>query len=120
MSTTSEANVDGIYAAYFTGATGNSFALFLFKDGSIAGADGGGGIYDGEYTISEDQDYVVGRIQFKMPTGGTSITGVTSQEEPIIFEIPIKLPVNISSQDVHRIETPAGPINAKFHLIRKL
>nr|ALS90431.1 MetaGeneMark_Unknown Function [uncultured bacterium] len=38
-----------IYAAYFTGKTGNSMGMFVIGDGLITGADVTGVNYDGRY-----------------------------------------------------------------------
>jgi hypothetical protein len=109
---------DGFYAAYFAGVAGNSFGIFVFKDGVIAGADAGGTTYDGSYGLSDDERFVLGTIQFTLPPGHTTITGVAASTEPIVFQVPIKLPIEFATGDVHRIETPAGPVNAKFQKLK--
>lgn len=110
--------VDGIYSAYFTGVAGNSFGMFVFKDGIISGADAGGGKYDGDFKIAEDGNSLAGVVKFYLPVGNQSITGVAATSEPILFEVPIKLPTDLVESDVHTIQTPAGPINAKFEKLR--
>lgn len=111
---------DGIYAAYFTGVAGISFGLFVFTNGVIAGVDAGDAIYDGEFDLTEDGQFIVGNVQFSIPIGGQTITGVSAENEPLTFKVPIKLPVEMNPEEVHRIETPAGPVNAKFRKIRGL
>lgn len=110
--------MNGYYVGYFTGATGTSLGMFIFKDGIIAGADIGGGMYDGSYQITDDGRHIEGTIAFGMPVGTQSITGATAASEPITIDIPIKLPTKISRNDVHTIMTPLGAINAKFDKVR--
>jgi hypothetical protein len=110
--------LDGFYAAYFTGATGNSIGMFVFKEGVVVGADAGGGRYDGTYAMTPDNRFVAGVIHFSMPVGNLSITGVSAQSEPINIDVPLRLPVDFNRNDVHRIDTPIGPLNAKFEKIR--
>jgi hypothetical protein len=115
-----QSKIDGIYAAYFTGAVGSSIGMFLFKDGIIAGADAGGGRYDGDFNLTEDNQHIEGMVRFMLPIGNQSITGAIAEAEPIAIEVLLKLPTEFNRNDVHRIETPLGPINAKFEKIRGL
>lgn len=110
--------IDGFYAAYFAGATGTSIAMFVFKDGIVTGADAGGGRYDGEYISVDDGRFVEAKIRFTLPIGNQSITGAAAGAEPIAIEVPLRLPSEFNRNDVHRIETPIGPVNAKFDKIR--
>lgn len=111
-------NFDGFYAAYFTGISGNSFGVFVFKEGIISGVDAGGGKYDGDFKIAEDGKSLSGHVKFILPIGQQTITGAAATSEPIVFDVPIKLPTDINRTDVHTIETPAGSINAKFEKLR--
>lgn len=110
--------IDGFYAAYLAGATGNSIAMFIFKDGTVVGADAGGGRYDGDYMATSDGKHIEAKVRFTLPIGNQSITGAAATMEPLAIEVPLRLPVEFSRNDVHRIETPIGPINAKFDKIR--
>lgn len=116
----SQSPIDGFYVAYFTGATGSSFGMFVFRDGLVVGADAGGGRYDGTYAVTAEGKQIEAVIKFTLPVGNFSITGATAQTEPISVEVPLKLPAEFNRMDVHRIETPIGPINAKFDKVRGL
>jgi hypothetical protein len=118
MASSDKSPVDGFYAAYFTGASGTSIGMFVFKDGVVVGADAGGGRYDGEFSVAPDEKSIEAKIRFSLPIGNQSITGATATAEPISIEVPLRLPVEFNRNDVHRIETPIGPINAKFDKIR--
>lgn len=105
---------NAIYAAYLTGKAGNAFALLRFHDGMITGLDTGEGCYDGEYKLGPDQEKIVGTIKVNLPAGVPTITGVASSERPLQFDVPFALPVNLDPDAVYRMETPTGPVNAKF------
>ncbi len=110
--------IDGFYAAYFTGIAGQSIGMFVFLDGKIAGADAGGGRYDGTYAISDDGQNIVADVRFSLSAGGMSITGVTSGAAPMSIPVKLMLPVDLQPHQVHRLETPMGPVNAKFEKVR--
>lgn len=104
--------IDGIYTAYMTGSSGQGMAMFVFKDGKIAGADMSGLIFSGEYTVSDGS--LIGEVIYKMPAGSTSITGASFEKPSDTIVVSLKLPEIIRSDETYRIETPIGPLNAKF------
>ena len=53
------AQIAGIYAAYLSGKTGNGFAMLLFSNGHVAGADAFGIKYDGSYAEQDDGNVAV-------------------------------------------------------------
>jgi len=112
--------MDGIYAAYLSGKTGSSVGIFLFKGGAVSGADIGGAIYDGEYVTSQDGLYIVGTLTMDAPQNTPLITGTSAVGPNSKMAIPLRLPTSFSENDVFKIETPAGPVNAKFRKIRSL
>ena len=105
---------DAIYAAYLTGKAGSTFALLVFRDGVIAGTDVGAVHYDGTYELTSDRRNIVGNIEVSSPAGTTSITGVSNPDQPLTYDVPFRLPVKLDPDAVYRIETPIGPVNAKF------
>lgn len=111
-------SIEGFYAVYLTGAMGSSFAMFTFREGNIAGADVGGGKYDGTYTVDPKTEMVHCLIEFILPIGQPSITGAVAQAEPMKLKVPLVLPTTIDPQQVHLVETPIGPVNAKLEKIR--
>jgi hypothetical protein len=111
-------NIEGFYRAYFTGATGQSIGMFVFLDGKIVGADAGGGHYDGTFTVSKDNSKIIADVRFSMPVGGVSVTGASAGFDPMSVQMKLELPAEIQPHQVHRLETPMGPVNAKFEKIR--
>ncbi|KAA3451642.1 hypothetical protein C7I87_06450 [Mesorhizobium sp. SARCC-RB16n] len=118
MANSKRTPIDGFYTAYFSGMAGNSIGMFVFKEGVVVGADAGGGRYDGEYALTDDGKYIEAKIHFTLTMGSQSITGLSADVEPLGVDVPLRLPVEFNRTDVHRIETPLGPINAKFDKIR--
>ncbi len=111
---------NAIYATYLTGKAGTTGALLVFQDGVIAGSDEGYSQYDGEYRLAPDHQNIVGSIKISIPAGVPTITGVLSAERPFTFDVPFQFPVELDPDTIYRIETPTGPVNAKFKKLRTL
>jgi hypothetical protein len=108
-----------LYAAYLSGAAGKSLALFYIGDGVIAGVDVGGVVYDGHATYETDGS-LQGAVSFTAPAGTPLITGISGPTSPTVVSIPLSLPEGFADGRVTRIETPMGPLNARFEKIRDL
>lgn len=104
--------ISGIYTAYLTGQAGQGMAMFVFKDGKIAGADIGGLTFSGFYKVENDR--MVGNLIYEMPANSISITGASFEKASGAIEVPIDLPTSIDPKETYRINTPIGPLNAKF------
>lgn len=104
--------IEGIYTAYLTGAAGQGMAMFVFKDGKIAGADIAGLTFSGSYEVKASR--VIGEINYRMPAGTVSITGKSFQQDSDNIAIPLSLPEEIDPNETYRVDTPIGPLNAKF------
>lgn len=104
--------VEGIYTAYLTGAAGQGMAMFVFKDGKIAGADIAGLTFSGDYEIKSSQ--MVGKVSYRMPAGSVAITGASFEQGSDNIIVPISLPEKIDPNETYRVDTPIGPLNAKF------
>jgi hypothetical protein len=108
-----------IYAAYFTGATGQSMGMFFIGDGVLVGADVRGLKFDG--TLSESSGSLEGVVKFTVPAGAHLITGLNAADAPQEISTNIKLPPNFDDgETVVRIDTPGGPINARFERLREI
>lgn len=104
--------VEGIYTAYLTGAAGQGMAMFVFKDGKIAGADVAGLTFSGNYRISASR--LVGEVSYRMPAGSVSITGASFPKSSDKIVVPLSLPEELDPNETYRFDTPIGPLNAKF------
>ena len=107
------------YAAYFTGAAGSALGVFYIGDGIIVGADAGGLKYDGSLTERADGS-LEGVVQFQVPPDTQLITGLAASE-PQEITAPVTLaPGFDDGVTVTLINTPAGPVNARFERLREL
>ena len=111
---------NAIYATYLTAKAGTTVALLVFHNGVIAGTDEGYLQYDGEYRLAPDHQNIVGSIRVSVPAGVPTITGAFSAERPFTFDVPFQVPIKLDPDAVYRIETPTGPVNAKFKKLRTL
>ncbi len=108
-----------LYVAFFTGIAGSSIGMFYIGDGLILGADAGGMKYDG--TIEEKVDGALeGVVQFLVPAGTQLISGLKADQAQTL-NVPVRFPKGFDDgQRVTRIDTPAGPVNARFERLREL
>jgi hypothetical protein len=110
--------LDGFYALFYTGRVSSGFAMIVLRNGIVTGADVGGGLYDGKYTISPDERTIVGTIKVTTPPGVSLVTGAPASAEVSVQEFPLSLPADLNEQTV-QIQTPTGPVNLKFKKIRE-
>ena len=104
--------VEGIYTAYLTGAAGQGMAMFVFREGIIAGADIAGLTFVGSYEVQDAQ--LIGEVHYRMPADSVSITGAAFQQGSDNIVVPLSLPEAIDPNETYHIDTPIGPLNAKF------
>jgi len=108
-----------LYVAYFTGISGSNLGMFLIGDGVIAGADGGGLKYDGLVEHAAD-GALEGIVQFIVPAGTQLISGMKADVDQTL-NVHVRLPLGFDDgKKVTRIDTPAGPINARFEHLREV
>lgn len=104
--------VEGIYTAYLAGAAGQGMAMFVFRDGKIAGADIAGLTFSGSYQVNDAN--LIGEVRYRMPAGSVSITGASFEQSSDIIVVPLSLPEVIDPNETYRVDTPIGPLNARF------
>jgi hypothetical protein len=111
--------MDGFYVAYVTGRAGVSMLMIVISNGTIVGADVGGIKYDGTISPKPNNSGFHCSVVYVVPAGATLITGsqppLTPQRIPIEFDLPQPFVDRVVT-----IETPLGPVNAKFQKIRDL
>ena len=103
----------GLYFAYLTGVAGQSLGLFYIGDGTITGIDVGTMRYDGTYTTLDDGS-LQGTLEYSVPAGVSLITGAPVGTAPARIAARLHLPADFDDGRVVAIETPLGPVNAKF------
>lgn len=110
--------LDGFYALYYTGRTGSGFGVIVFKGGIVTGADVNGGVYDGKYTINDDQKIFEGAIKLTLPPGVPMVTGAAPSQTSYTQEFPISLPLDLDPTHPVQVQTPTGPVNIILKKIR--
>lgn len=109
--------IEGFYACFMSGTEGNGFAMFVFKDGQIAGSDALGVLFDGNYNSNDGNGYSVS-IKVSIPKNGQVIQGVTAGPEGMTYTVDFELPKSFLEDDFVAIQTPLGAINFRLQKIR--
>lgn len=112
--------MNGIYVMYFTGAVGSGHGLILLHDGTITGADAGGVLYDGSYTLNSDRTLLTGNLSMQVPAGASLVTGASAGEAPLTFDIPLSLPANLGNGHPLTLKMATGAVNIIFKKLREL
>ncbi len=108
-----------LYVAYLTGVAGQSIGLFYIGEGILSGIDIGTMRYDGAYVVAEDGS-LEGALDYVIPAGVSLITGAPPGVAPTKITLKLKLPANFADGQVVTVETPLGPVNAKFEKIKDI
>jgi hypothetical protein len=108
-----------IYVAYLTGIAGQSIGLFYIGDGILAGVDVATMQYDGAYTTQPDGS-LTGAVQYVLPAGVSLITGAPAGVAPTKITTKLTLPADFADGRIITIETPLGPVNAKFEKLKDI
>jgi hypothetical protein len=108
-----------LYVAYFTGVAGQSIGLFYIGDGLLVGIDVATMQYDGAYETKPDGS-LEGIVEYVLPAGGSLITGAPAGVAPTKITTNLTLPADFADGRVITIETPLGPVNAKFEKVKDI
>jgi hypothetical protein len=111
-------SIDGFYAAYLTGSAGQGFAMLVFRNGTIAGADALGAKYDGVYNEAAGGFAV--KLKVSLPPNMFLVQGVSTGPEADDSELDFQLPVDFLSQPFIRVSAKHGPVNVKVVKLREL
>jgi hypothetical protein len=108
----------GFLRISFTGATGSGLGILALRDGSVVGADTGGGTYSGSCTENQDARTLEFAIILSMPAGAipvqTGIALATPMNVPITASV---LQDDIGSGKPTLVQTPLGPVNVLLQRI---
>jgi hypothetical protein len=112
------AAIEGFYSAYITGKEGQGFAMIIFMARRIIGADAAGFLIDGQYDEGDDGTSVSLSIKASAKAARVQggLTGPQGEENHLNF----RLPLNFTSHEFIRIETPRGPVNVKLVKLRSI
>lgn len=112
--------IDGFYAIYFTGQVGVGMGMLILNDGVIAGADGAGVTYSGEYTIKKGEPTAQGEVRLVAPPGAMLVTGQYAGEQQLEIKFPITIPVHFDIETEFQVRLPTGPVNVAAKLIKRI
>ena len=110
-------DMSGFYAAFITGVDSEGLVLFVAYDGKIVGTDPSKVLFDGTYYIDGNGN-LVGQVTVSAPPNGTLVQGVSTGPSGVKYETSFVIPVDFEDRDYIRIDTPLGPVNAKFSKLR--
>jgi hypothetical protein len=113
-----DSRIEGIYAAYMAARAGTSVLLFVIKDSKLTGVDVGGLKYDGEVSTTKTGFHC--SVVYVIPPGAPLITGSPPATSPQRIPLEFDLPTDFARGQTIRIETPLGPLNARFEKLRDL
>jgi hypothetical protein len=113
------ASIDGFYAVYMSGKQAQGFAILVFRNGRIVGADASGFTFDGQYSEASGDTLSV-TLAIKAPPNQPLIQGGTTGPQGEQSHLSFVLPLDFSSREFIRIETQRGPVNAKLVRLRGL
>jgi hypothetical protein len=108
-----------LYVAYFTGVAGQSIGLFYIGDGLLIGIDVATMQYEGDYTTKPDGS-MEGAVEYVLPAGVSLITGAPAGVAPTRITTALNFPANFDDGRVITIETPLGPVNARFEKLKDI
>lgn len=110
---------DGIFAAYMTGVNGQGFAMFVFTNGTVVGADPLGVRFTGTY-LQDNDGRLTGNMTVTVPPNQTVIQGVSTGASSMTYEVPIKLLCEAESGAVFSVDTPLGSVNVRLEKLSNL
>jgi hypothetical protein len=113
-------SIDGIYAVYITGQSGNGLIMLVLKSGLVTGADVTGTLFDGSYISNDGGRNFYIQSSVNAPPNGVTVQGVNTGPSGIIYNVNFVLPSNFDEVDFLEIQTPLGPVNAKFQKLRSV
>ena len=108
-----------LYVAYFTGVAGQSIGLLYIGDGMLVGVDVATMQYEGCYQTKRDGS-LEGVVEYVLPAGAALITGAPAGIAPTRVSVQLTLPADFADGRVITIETPLGPVNAKFEKVKDI
>jgi hypothetical protein len=110
--------INGFYAVYLTGSSGQGFVMLTFRNGVIAGADAAGAKYDGTY--SEAGGGFAVTLNISLPPNTLLVQGATTGSQGDNSQLQFQLPGDFLSQSFIRINAKHGPVNARIVKLREL
>jgi hypothetical protein len=111
-------SIDGFYAAYVTGSSGQGLIMLILRHGTIVGIDLAGAKYDGTY-IDADGGVSV-KLSLWLPPNILLVQGASTGPQGFNSTLDFQLPTDFLSQPFIRVNANHGPVNVKLTKLREL
>ena len=108
--------MDQLMTIFVSGPTGNSVVFGVLAGDRFRGADLNGSTLDG--TLHRDAAGVVLDLDVTVPSGIVAVQGVEAPPDGLRYSIHETLPLDYADRDYVRLDTPYGPVNARFQVLR--
>ncbi len=112
--------LNGFYAGYMSGAEEHGLAVFVFRNGLIAGADYAGTTFDGKIIEKTADGGINLSIRVSLPPHGKTVQGTETGPDGISYEIDFTLPADFEHRSFFNVSTPIGSVNVKLQKVRNL
>lgn len=113
------AEIDGFYSVYTSGTHGQGFAMLVFMEGKVVGADEYGFVFDGKYSDLSGDNISISLL-IKAPPNAPLIQGGATGPQGEESKIDVQVPRDFTSHKFIRIETPRGPVNVRLVKLRAI
>jgi len=110
---------EGFYRISYGGVHGLGCGCLIVKNGSITGADEGGGLYDGVYRFDKDENVNVMEMILSMDPNSDPVTGVLAGQQGarIMMRAEFEKPSPIANFSV---DVAGKPVAAELRFVRSL
>lgn len=108
--------LQGFYSIYMASKAGESVAVVAMADDVICGAAMDGTTFDGTVSPAANGQQV--RLKVVVPPSGYLIQDFEVGPEGLAYELSFTLPEDFAVRDYVTVQTPYGPVNARFRLLR--
>lgn len=108
---------EGFYSIVYVGNAGVGAGVLVFDTNIVVGADAGGGLYDGTYTVDTRRNVIDVNVTLTVAPGVGLVLGVPPQ--PYAYKVPIQasIPRGVA-QNQFTINTPYGSATVLMRKIR--
>ncbi len=94
--------------------------MLVLKSGVVTGVDVTGTLFDGSYVTNDGgRNYEVHSI-VKSPPNGVTVQGVNTGPSGLFYNVNFVLPSGFDDVSFLEIQTPLGPVNARFQKLRSI
>ncbi|MBF0449009.1 MAG: hypothetical protein HQL67_12470 [Magnetococcales bacterium] len=109
---------EGFYSIQFRGSSDYGFGVIILDTNMVIGADVGGVLYDGNYTLNDNTHEIDLNVTLTVPAGIALVMGVPPRHEDYTIPIVTSIPRDLGQEKPVLLQTDFGPVNVIFKKIR--